>query len=911
MGLSHFLHQLLLMPLELVFEVIYGLSFNLFHNNGLSIFLMSLCMNLLLLPLYRRADLIQEEERETEKRLQPGVDHIKKTFSGDERFMVLQAYYRKNGYKPYFALKGSLPLMLEIPFFIAAYRFLSNLDLLRGAAFGPIPDLSAPDALFSVGGLSLPLLPILMTLINFISSAIYTRGLPRKDKVQLYGMALIFLVLLYRSPSGLVLYWTLNNLFSLVKNMIGKLPNGNRALSILFRVFGFVLLIYGIAFFRSPSVIRGLALITLGLLLELPLLTQAVQRYFSLPKLQIPEANSTPYYVGGAAFLTLLTGALIPSAVIASSPEEFFHTLNYYSPLLHILNSTLLAAGFFFVWFALFYFLADHTGKWIICGMLWFTSGIAIVDYMFFGTRLGKISSQLVYDDGLLFSLREKLLNLAVLLVLLALLALIWYKRRNLVRWTYPVLSAAIFGMSLLNMVHIQAAVPEIKKLAETSPEEQVTFRLSRNGKNVVVLMIDKAIGAYVPYLFQERPEFERQFEGFVYYPNTVSFGNCTNIGSPALYGGYEYTPEEMNKRDNEPLEKKHTEALLVMPSLFSSNGYETTVVDPSWAGYSYVPDLSIYDNYPGIHAYHAEYGQILYEGNSFMERVDSIWARNFFCFSVMKTLPLPLQPYAYQYGLYFEPGDSDLSESVSYSRITKLDFLFSYSVLRALPDITQISEDTQNTFLCLANCTTHNAALLQEPDYEPAVIVDNRAYDSKHWDRFTWNGQSLHMQTQLQMRYYQSQMATFIQLGSWFDSLRQNGVYDNTRIIIVSDHGAATNQLDSMMFGPAREHDAMEYNALLMVKDFGSQSFLTDERFMTNADTVSIATDGLLDDPVNPFTGVPLSSAAKGVNELHISGSYIWDTGRNNGNTFLPGPWYAVHDDVRIAENWSFLGEH
>ena len=801
--------------------------------------------------------------------------------------------------------------MLEIPFFIAAYRFLSHLDQLRGAAFGPIPDLSAPDALLSVGGLALPLLPILMTLINFISSAIYTRGLPRKDKVQLYGMALIFLVLLYRSPSGLVLYWTLNNLFSLVKNLIGKLPNGKRVLSVLLRVFGFVLLVCGIVFSRSLSPMRRLVLIAAGLLLELPLFTRAVQRHFSLPKLRTPEADSTSYYVGGAAFLTLLTGALIPSAVIASSPEEFFHTLNYYSPLLHILNSTLLAAGFFFVWFVLFYFLADRAGRWVLCGVIWFASGIAIVDYMFFGTGLGKISSQLVYNDGLLFSLREKLLNLAVLLVLLALLALIWYKRRSLVRWTYLVLCAAIFGMSLLNMVHIQAAVPEIKKLVETSPEDQVTFRLSRNGKNVVVLMIDRAIGTYVPYLFQERPELARQFAGFTYYPNTVSFGNCTNIGSPALYGGYEYTPEEMNKRDNEPLEKKHNEALLVMPSLFSSNGYETTVVDPSWAGYHFVPDLSIYDDYPDIHAYHAETGQMLYEGNSFMERVDSIWARNFFCFSVMKTLPLPLQPYAYQSGLYFEPGDSDLSEGISYSRKTTLAFLFSYSVLRALPDIAQISDDAQNTFLCLANCTAHDPCLLQEPAYEPAVIVDNRVYDSQHWDRFTWNGQTLHMQTQLQMSFYQSNMAAFIQLGNWFDFLRQNGVYDNTRIIIVSDHGAATNQLDSMMFGPATEHDAMEYNALLMVKDFGSQSFTTDERFMTNADTVSIAADGLLDDPVNPFTGVPLNSAAKGVDELHISGSYIWDTGRNNGSTFLPGPWYAVHDDVRVAENWSFLGEH
>ena len=80
-----------------------------------------------------------------------------------------------------------------------------------------IKDLGAPDGLIVIGGIAINLLPILMTLINVISSALYLKGFPLKTKIQLYGMAAFFLVFLYNSPSALVFYWTLNNLFSLIK----------------------------------------------------------------------------------------------------------------------------------------------------------------------------------------------------------------------------------------------------------------------------------------------------------------------------------------------------------------------------------------------------------------------------------------------------------------------------------------------------------------------------------------------------------------------------------------------------------------------------------------------------------------------------------------------------------------------
>ena len=126
-------------PLKLVFECIFQAVYEIIANPGVCIIFLSLAMNFLVLPLYKRADAMQEQARDTEARLAPGVKHIKKTFSGNERMMMLQTYYRQNNYSPANALHGSVSLLLEIPFFMAAYQFLSHLELLKGVSFGIFP----------------------------------------------------------------------------------------------------------------------------------------------------------------------------------------------------------------------------------------------------------------------------------------------------------------------------------------------------------------------------------------------------------------------------------------------------------------------------------------------------------------------------------------------------------------------------------------------------------------------------------------------------------------------------------------------------------------------------------------------------------------------------------------------------
>ena len=908
MSLFTLLDALLIGPLKLLFEFIFLLANRFLHHPGLAIIALSLVMNILVLPLYRRADAMQEESRDVEARLAPGANHIKKVFSGDERMMILQTYYRQNHYKPTDALKGSVSLLLEIPFFMAAYQFLSSVPLLDGTSLGPIANLGAPDSLIVIGGLSINLLPILMTLINVISSAIYLKGFPLKTKIQLYGMAMFFLVFLYTSPSGLVFYWTLNNLFSLVKTIFYKLKDAKKTGCILLFGLGIVMTVFGIGFYRPDSLKKQIFIIGVGFMMLLPLALYLLKGKIRLPDFRGSAKPNRAFYLLGCLFLTVLVGMLIPSAFLAASPQEYIDRSFFFNPLLYILQTACMAAGTFLVWMQVFYWLADPFGKSLFDKGVWILCGIMLVNYMFFGTDLGVISPNLQYENGLNFTAVQELTNLLVLAGCAAVLTLIickWPRKLTAVLLTAVI---AIGGMSVLNMMTIRKSVDNYLSREPAAVEDAPHFQLSKTGRNVVVIMLDRALGALPPYLFNEKPELQEQFAGFTYYDNVISHGGYTLFGTPALVGGYEYTPVEMNKRDTELLVDKHNEALKVMPVLFSENGYDTTVFDPFYANYQWIPDLAVYDEYPDIKAYLTE-GHFTSEMNKEAE-VDTR-LRNFFCLSLMKTMPLILQPTLYQDGNYNQATPSYSVQRMSSASVAdgiSNAFLNGYSVLTNMAAMTEITQEENGAFLMMFNNATHEPALLQTPEYIPAEHVDNRDYDAAHADRFTVNGRTINIRSDFEMIHYHANMAAFLQLGNWFDYLRENDVYDNTRIIIVSDHGRDLGLYDEMVMDSTDDtKDVGFYFPLLMVKDFGSTEFTTSSEFMTNADVPVLATQGLMENPVNPFTGKVLSSDEKTAHPQFIIRSHEWTTESNNGTAFLPARWASVEGSIWDRDNWSF----
>ncbi len=869
------LYQLIIEPLVLLMEVLFRLSLLITGEDvALSIIPLSLAVNLLSLPLYLRADAIEWQNRELELKMRPWLDYIKQVFSGDERFMMTQAYYRICGYNPLFALRNAYSLLLQIPFFTAAYVMLSETPYLTGITFGPVTDLGAPDGLLTVGGLTVNILPIVMTAINVMSGVVYLRGKATvSSQIQFYGLALVFLVLLYNSPAGLVIYWILNQLFSLCKNLV--MAFGKR-----------------VSWPACPQLI--------------------VKAKDYIVRLLFGKINATPdwrVFLLGCLTMAVLTGALIPSALIDESTVSFITNANYLSPFKHILFAIALALGAFVFWPTVFYGLAGNGFKRLFEVLVWSFSLVMITNYMFFGRNLGNISPYLIFDNSPLLLWPSVIRNVLIGAGIVFELFIIWQEKRKYVRAFQVIVVLVLSGMFAMNLWHITGNVREAEKNEAEELAELPDFKFSRNGKNVVVVMLDRGLGGFIPYIFNEKPELKQRFSGFTYYPNTLSFGAQTNSAGPALYGGYEYMPQLMNKRDTVLLKDKHDEALKLMPVLFSQEGYDVTVTDPPYAGYSQSPDLSIFDGYPGIKAYKNLFKLV---GD---EEKEALWHRNMFRYSVMKVLPLCVQPWFYDKGFYqgTNPGrhinTAQVMENRSKAHGTDATFMRELKALSSLPEMSKCDDSGENHFLMYYSLMAHSPTLLTEPDYEPSVLVDNTAYDAAHEDRFTLDGRTVKMENSLQMSHYHANMASMIKLAEWFDYLREQGVYDNTRMIVVSDHGIQLGSMDDLISSGDYSTDLMCFHPLLLVKDFGgSGEMRTDNTFMTNADTPTLAMKGLIDNPVNPFTGIAVTDEAKYDKEHYVFGTN-WRVWQNNGMKYQPGDWWILHgDNFFDLKSWQYL---
>lgn len=918
MSIITILETILIGPLKLMFEVIFSLSNRVVNNPGLAIVLLSLVMNILVLPLYRRADAMQEHARDVEAQLSKGVAHINKTFSGDERMMILQTYYRQNHYKPTDALKGSVSLLLEIPFFMAAYQFLSHLSLLNGVSFGPIADLGAPDGMLIIGSTAINVLPILMTVVNIVSSTLYLKGFPLKSKIQLYAMALFFLVFLYNSPACLVFYWTLNNVFSLFKNIFYKLRNPKKVLRISLAALGAVILLYAGLLYTLESTKVRILLIGVGFALLAPMISSITIKKREIPfwKKYFMESDKR-VFIMGSLFLTLLVGMQIPSTFIAASPQEYVDVKHFFNPVWYVIASAATSAGLFLVWLRVFYWLASSTGKAVLDKLVWIACGAMFVNYMFFGTDLGIINANLQYEDGFSFNRTSQFLNLIVTLALSIVLFLVINKWKKLPSKILPIAITALIVMSSLNMVTIHSSIKNLDTVAKDNQNEQFNIPLSRTEKNVVVIMLDRAIGHYIPFIMEEKPDLKTRFDGFSYYSNTISHGAYTNFATPSLFGGYEYTPVELNRRSEELLVNKHNEALKVLPKIFAEHGKRVTLGNLPYANYSWKPDLTIFEDIENCRAYSAQVS--IYSIEDKQSSINSTM-RNFFVFGMMKSLPLLLQPTLYNNGLYLQLNNvgSQVIRDHSHATGVTHDFMNRFGLLSSLSDITWFTDDDRGSLLLMNNEVTHDPIMLQLPEYIPASEVDNSSYSELLETKVSADGKVLSMHSDNAIIHYQTNMAAMIQLGKWFDFLRKNDVYDNTRIIVVSDHGRSTEQQKNLFHAvDGFDINAESYSALLLVKDFNASGYSTDETFMTIADVPTLASANIIKNPVNPFTGNPIDDEEKMNHRQYIIVSDLWDTAKNNGNTFLPAQWLSVKDNYWDARNWEFyetetvLAEH
>lgn len=150
------------------------------------------------------------------KKLQPQIQLLQKVYKDDPKRlnMEIMNLYKEKKVNPF---GGCLPLFLQIPIFWALFTMLRNTYDLRGAKFILwIKDLSQPDKLIIPGiNFGIPVLVLLMGATMFIQQVFSGSMSDPQQKTFAIMMPIIFTILFFNFPSGLVLYWFINNLFSI------------------------------------------------------------------------------------------------------------------------------------------------------------------------------------------------------------------------------------------------------------------------------------------------------------------------------------------------------------------------------------------------------------------------------------------------------------------------------------------------------------------------------------------------------------------------------------------------------------------------------------------------------------------------------------------------------------------------
>jgi YidC/Oxa1 family membrane protein insertase len=202
-----------------------------FHNYGVSIIAITVILRVLFLPLTLKSMRSMKVMQAKMQAIKPKVEALKEKYKDDKtkQNAELMKLYTANGVNPLSSLGGCFPLLLQLPVFIALYDVLLYSIDLRQSSFLWINDLAEPEHLFNIpifGEYELPfrILPLLMGVSWFISQKMTPQTAPGSESMELQMkmmqfMPIIFTVMFWSLPSGLILYWTVSNILSIFQQI--------------------------------------------------------------------------------------------------------------------------------------------------------------------------------------------------------------------------------------------------------------------------------------------------------------------------------------------------------------------------------------------------------------------------------------------------------------------------------------------------------------------------------------------------------------------------------------------------------------------------------------------------------------------------------------------------------------------
>ncbi|MCB0317856.1 MAG: membrane protein insertase YidC [Bdellovibrionales bacterium] len=201
-------------PLLWLVKFFYGI----FGNYGLAIIVLTLFIKIAFLPLTK----VQFESMRAMQALQPEIKALRERIKDPNQLnQEMMALYKKRGVNP---MGGCIPMMIQLPVFLGLYNALLNYVALRHAPFALwINDLSAPERL-EIFGVGVPVMIIIMGISMIIQQWTSSVSVDPAQKKAMMMVPVVFTVMfiIFPFPSGLVLYWLVNNIISIIQQTILK-----------------------------------------------------------------------------------------------------------------------------------------------------------------------------------------------------------------------------------------------------------------------------------------------------------------------------------------------------------------------------------------------------------------------------------------------------------------------------------------------------------------------------------------------------------------------------------------------------------------------------------------------------------------------------------------------------------------
>ena len=416
-------------------------------------------------------------------------------------------------------------------------------------------------------------------------------------------------------------------------------------------------------------------------------------------------------------------------------------------------------------------------------------------------------------------------------------------------------------------------------------------LRFSRSQPNVLILFLDRFMGSYVEGILATDPALKDRLSGFTWYPRSVSAGENSIAGLHPMLGGYDYLPDVMNRRDR-PLVDLSVEAYSILPRNFAAKGYQVNVVNPKGLGFTMAGDCRflVID---GVHCAHIPQSVSKHLAQEMGVPLNDLATANYadllVLLGAMRSVPYATKGVILRRG----PWRPFLDHSAGTT-------FREWAELRSLPLLTN-TDATEPNLNFVSNILAHEPYYMGEdcqPKRQRLVVSEEEVQRRGHRSLFS-------------LQHAVTARCVLLSVADYMDYLKTQGVYDNTRIVIVSDHGIVgpVDDLSSRaLAGGTQSPGYVRTRSVLLVKPRGASGALqVSETFMPNAETPRIVCEEI-GGCVNPYlANRPIT--AQGRDDPFLVSIVPWQFSRQDPRAFVILEQFALEGrDPYDAHAWKVL---